>query len=162
MATVNDLITDALENLLVQADEAEIEASEAKTAVRVLNQMMAAYAAEGINLGYTTVNSLDDPLTVPDGALLGMGYNLSLLLAPKYVKGAVARTLVMAARNGYHTLVKLGRTSIAQQYPGTLPVGSGNEDPGYYDRKFYPGEEDTILSEQNGSISLENDTEDSI
>lgn len=162
MTTVRDIIVDALEDLVVQADEAEIEPSEAKTAIRVLNQLMAMYDSDGISLGFTTVNSLDDTITIPEGAVLPVVSNLAMRLAPKYLTGEVPSHLIVAARKGYKILCKIANNRITTAYPGTLPIGSGNEYPAYDFDKFYPEQSGTILSEQNGSISLEDGTEESV
>lgn len=157
MTTVKDIVTDALEDLVVQSDEAPIEASEAKTAIRVLNQMMAMYASIGINLGYTEVDSLDDRITVPAGAMLGIVSNLATRLAPKYITGTVPLTLLKASAEGYEALLRMAISVGATVYPSTLPVGAGNSYPD--GSTFYPDQSNTVLSEQNGSISLEDDTE---
>ena len=160
MTTVRDVITDAMEDIVVQADEAPIEPSEAKTAIRVLNQMMAAFDSDGISLGYTIVNSLDDEITVSAGAVLGITKNLAVNLSDKYLTGEIPAKLLRAADKGVKTLRNIAVTVGSTDYPGTLPRGSGNDYPDYSDSTFYPGLGDTILSEQNGSISLEDETEE--
>ena len=150
-----------MEDLVVQADEAPIEPSEAKTAIRILNQMMAMFDSKGISLGYTVVDSLDDEITVSDGAMLGISSNLAVYLAPKYLTGEIPSTLLFAAKTGMDTLMQIGVSVGSTYYPGTLPRGSGNDYPDHTDSTFFPGLGDTIESEQNGSISLEDETEES-
>ena len=60
METADAIVTDALQELIIQASEASINPDEAQTAIRYLNRMMARLAARGINLGYTNVSSLGD------------------------------------------------------------------------------------------------------
>jgi len=160
MTSVETLITDAFEDLVIQSDEAPIEPSEAKTAIRALNQMMSKLASDGINLGYTKVNSLDDEVTIPEGAIDGVIANLALRLAPKYVSGPVAASLVKAAKEGYETLLNIAVTPGYLSFPSTLPIGSGNTDYGSTRTDFFPEEESTVESEQSGSISLESSTEE--
>jgi len=160
METVNDIITDALEDLVIKADEAPIEPSEAKTAIRTLNRMMHQFASKGINLGYTEVNSLDDEITVPLGAMDGIVSNLAMRLAPKYLSSGVPATLALAAEEGYNTLLRIAIQPGYTRYPDTLPIGSGNKEYNGNDTNFYPAEEPTVESEQSGSISLESSTEE--
>jgi len=160
METVRDIITDALEDLVVKADEAPIEASEAKTAIRILNRMMHQFASQGINLGYTEVNSLDDEITVPLGAMDGIVANLAMRLAPKYLSSGVPAALALAAEEGYNTMLLIAVQPGYTRFPSTLPYGSGNESYRGSTERFFPAEEPTIESEQSGSISLESSTEE--
>jgi hypothetical protein len=160
MTTTNEVITDALEDLVVQADEAPIEASEAQAAIRFLNDRMTAWDALGITLGYTIVSNLSDEVTVPAGAIMGIKAQLAIDLAEKYnvdVKAGVVRR----ASEGLAAILNLsdiGSNSMA--YPDTLPRGSGNQSDLHTD-PFYPDEQSTILAETGGSIALESETEES-
>ena len=84
METANSVILDALQLLIVQADEAPIEPSVAQTAIRHLNRMMYRFDAEGISLGFNVIENLGDTVTVPIGALDGMVYNLAIAMAPHF------------------------------------------------------------------------------
>ena len=159
METVRDIIVDALEDLVVQADEAPIEPSEAKAAIRALNRMMAEYATKGINIGYTIVDSLDDEITVPLGAMDAIVANLAIRLAPKY-KAVATPELTKAASDGEDALYRLDTDIPETQYPETLAIGSGNTQYGDWDDVFYPDQSSTILAEQGGSIGLESSTEE--
>ena len=158
MATANEIIVDALEDLVVQADEAPIEPSEAQAAIRYLNDRMAVWDAMGIALGYTRVLKLSDVVTVPDGAIMGIKAQLSVDLAEKFgvdVRlGTIKRAVdgLKAIRN----LADLRAKSMS--YPSTLPIGSGNAQESVYD-PYYSESEGTILTETGGSIALEEGTE---
>ena len=161
MATTQEVITDALEDLVVQADEAPIEPSEAQAAIRFLNDRMAAWDAMGITLGFTLVSNLSDLVTVPSGALMGIKAQLAIDLAEKYdvdVKPGVVRR----AKEGLNAILNLSGLGAGEMaYPSTLPVGSGNEGTGtWVDDHFYPDLENTILTETGGSIALESGTEE--
>lgn len=160
MAKVNEYVVDALEDLVVQADEAPIEASEARACIRVLNDMMTMFAANGINLGYTVVSDLGDDVTIPDGAIMGVKAHLAIMLADKYEVDVSAR-LQWKADQGMRAMLNLAVETTASKYPSTLPRGSGNSYPGFRSSAypFYPDEESTILEETGGSIALEDDTE---
>ena len=69
MATTADQMVKAiLGKILVRASEAEIQPDEAQDTVFAMNNYMTALAVSGINLGYTVVDDLSDPITVAPGA----------------------------------------------------------------------------------------------
>jgi hypothetical protein len=135
MISANEVITDALEEIVVQADEADIEPSEGEAALRILNDMMAMWRAKGVNLGYSTISSLGGYLTVPRGAILGIKYNLAIALAEKY-DVMVSPQLVTKARDAWEAILELSHNRLEEsEYPDTLPTGSGNYS--FYQRTFY-------------------------
>lgn len=154
-----EIITDAMEEIVVQADEAPIEPSEGRAALRLMNDMMLSYAARGVELGYTVVNSTGDVITVPLGAIRWMKLQLAIELAPKY-SAAVTETMMVKVRDAYKGVLNLVIDNADMEYPSTLPVGSGNDYPDVSDTHFYPDKNDTILTETGGSIALEEDTEE--
>jgi len=156
---VNEIVVDALEDLVVLAEEAKIPQSEARAVIRGLNDMMALWDAKGISLGYTEVSDLGDIVTVPPGAIAGIKANLSIKLAHKYEVDPKP-SLVQAAKEGLKACLNLAFQAASSNYPPTLPQGSGNTYPGYTDSTFYPDQQDTILTETGGSIALEDDTEE--
>lgn len=156
---VNEIVIDALEYLIVQADEQKIPQSEAKAAIRTLNDLMSKWDAQGISLGFSEVSDMGDIMTVPIGAKMGIKTNLALALAPKY-NVAPDAGLVMLARDGYRALLTLAVDTAPMEYPAELPMGTGNTAPDTTDDLFYPDETDTILTETGGSIGLEEDTEE--
>lgn len=155
---VSEIVIDALEDIIVQAEEAPIEQAEARAAIRVLNDMMYAWAATGIEIGYSEVSDMGDPVTIPLGAVRGVKANLAIDLATKY-DVVPSEAVRVKAKEGYRACVALSINMAGSDFPSTLPQGSGNTYPGYTDNTFYPGQEDTILSETGGSIALEDDTE---
>lgn len=154
-----EIITDALEEIIVQADEAPIEPSEGRAAMRILNDMMFSYAARGVQLGYSAVSSTGDEITVPLGAIRWMKIQLAIELAPKY-DAAVTPVMLQKAKDAYQAVLNLAIDNADSEYPPTLPQGSGNDYPDYSSSTFYPDQEDTILTETGGSIALEEDTEE--
>lgn len=155
--TAGDVIKSALQEILKQASEAPLEPDEQRDAILYMNRFMTQIAAQGIALGYTIVTSTTDEITIPDGAINGLVFNLAIRLAPQFGK-IVDQTLRDNARDGIdamrHIAVKKGRTF----FPSTLPRGSGNEDT-HTDRHFYREQGGHILTEQNGPILLEDDTD---
>lgn len=158
METASSLINDAFQEILVQANEQPTQSVDFQFAVRYLNRMMAALAANGINLGYTKVSSPNDAITVADGAIEGMIFNLAARLSPSF-DIAVSPELAMNARNGMNSMRKIANRIQPTQMPCTLPIGSGNEgDYSYSDNHFYPCQPDEALTEQDGAILLETQT----
>ena len=156
----SEVITDALEDLVEEQEEADVPQAEGRAGIRALNDMMFDWAANGIYLGFTEISDLGDPLTVPPGAIRGIKANLAIDLATKY-NIEPSSSLVKKAREGFRTCQALSVDSNAMEFPSTLPQGSGNTYPSYADDTFYPDLEDTILTETGGSVALEADTEES-
>lgn len=137
MATAAQVIKAALQRILVQASEAELQPEEYSDAIFAMNNLVEGYEADGLVLGWTTVTSLSDTLTIDDGAVRGLISNLAIELAPDY-GGEVDAALVKQAADGMRTIEKIGVTITAATNPSTLPKGSGNYS-GWPNDDFYPG-----------------------
>ena len=147
MATAAQVLKSALQRILVQASESELDANEYSDAMFSMNNLMAQYASEGISLGYTEVNNLSDTITIPDGALVGLIANLAVHISPDY-NGNVTQALAMAADTGLKTMRKIAVVIPDAAYPSTLPIGSGNTScAGDYQSNYYPDKQDEILTE---------------
>lgn len=156
--TAADIIQDALQDIVVQGSEAPLEASETQAAIRYMNRYMARLSAGGVNLGYTKVSNLGDPITIPDGALDGLRANLSPLLAPMF-DVRVSPELMKAARDGERVMYSLGVQLRELAYPSRLPIGSGNENFGFSENQhFYPDRQNEIRTEDGQNIIAESDT----
>ena len=158
MTTAAQVITQILNEINVRASESALEADEVQDAIFALNSYMASIAADGINLGYTEVENLGDPITVPSGAIMGMVANAAIMLAPTF-DADVSQALVLKARQGLSAMRKLGVSISSMNYPDTLPVGSGNERD-WDDDHFYHQDDPTIATEggAGGSVGLEQKT----
>ena len=159
MTTAKEIIVDALEDILVQQEEAPIEADEARAAIRYLNDLMAMWSAKGINLGYTVVSNLSDTITVPDGAKAGIKAALAIALDAKYGGKNISESLIKRAQAGYRAIQALSVRPGSMDFPSTLPRGAGNSQPGYTFDPFYTNSNEQVLSEGDGTIALEDDTE---
>lgn len=160
MEKAGDIIKDALTEITVLGAEAPVEPTDAQGAIRYLNRMMAAFDADGIDLGYTAVDSFGDDVTIPAGAYDAVIPQLSVRLWDQYADGQpVPSTLLARAISGKNTLRNLTVTIGASEFPNTLPIGSGNEWDSSRNDKFYPDLQDEILAETTGSIGLEESTE---
>lgn len=158
METAASVISDALEDILVQAAEQPLLAVDFQKGRRVLNRMMDEFAAQGLNLGYTKVTEPTDPITVPDGAISGIIANLAKKLLPSYDMPVTAE-LLLSAKEGLDAIRNIAVDIEPTQYPCTLPIGSGNEHNNAFNTNhFYTCPEDEILTEQEGSILLESNT----
>ena len=160
METAQTVINDALQEILVQASEQPIQPVDFQTARRYLNRMMSSFDAQGISLGYTKVANPNDIITIPDGAIEGVIFNLAVRLLPQYDLPLTAE-MQRNAREGREAMLNIALEINATPMPCTLPIGSGNE--GDYvdnDYHFYPCPSDEALTEQSGSILLEDQTND--
>jgi hypothetical protein len=161
--TAATVIKSAMQEISVQASEAPLEASEIQDAILYLNRLMASLAADGINLGYTSVSDLGDIITVPSGATGPIVALLAASMWSQYSEPGVQLDFALAARadDGRKTLLNLSLDSIGPTlYPDTLPIGSGNEiDLGSGQDHFYGALDAEILQEQGGTISVETGTE---
>ena len=159
MEKASTIIKDILQEVLVQASEQPIQGADSNTVIRYMNRYMASLDAQGVSLGYTKINNPDDPLTVPDGALEGIVFNVAKRILSQYDVVPVP-TFIQNARDSEKVLFRLGVTIEPTAYPDTLPMGSGNEWDAQYESPFYAGVSgNDIATETNRSIGLENDTE---
>lgn len=154
METAQVLINDALQELIVQAIEQPIEQVDFNIAKRYMNRMMAELAADGVTLGYTQIVNPADLVTIPDGAVNGLIYNLALHLATTY-DVAVSPELAVKAADGKRIMTKIAVQPSPSNYPDSLPIGSGNTGENERDYTFYSEQPDTIDTENGGVIGLE-------
>lgn len=94
----SQVITDALVALNVIRAGQTPTADQQDQVIRRLNQMMAAWEADGKRLGYIPIGTVTDTLTVPDGALLGIMTHLAIHIAPSFGATISAELAAMAER----------------------------------------------------------------
>jgi hypothetical protein len=156
--TAEYVVKKVLDMLVVGASEASIPAVDAQNVIDYMNDYMLSIDATGIKLGYTEVNSLGDTVTVPAGAIRGVIANVAMLVAPSY-DVQISQGLALQAKAGQKAMLRLGSGIGPTQYPSTLPRGSGNyNDGGFRRSNFYNDLESSILSETNGPILVEDNT----
>ena len=138
--TAGEIVRDALTELTIQAQEQSIPAVDINTGIRYLNNMMTMLDADGCKLGYTIVDSPNDVVTVPAGAIVGIKFNLAMMLANGFDVD-VGRELATFARDGKRIMYKLGVNLNKMNFPSTLPIGSGNEGNAelYEEQHFFSG-----------------------
>lgn len=119
---------------VVDANEAP-EAEDYADGVRALNAMMAAWAIDGWDLGWTVVSSPNDEITSPVWADEALIHNLAVRLRPHY--GAALDPDVLAmARTGMATIsAYIARKVEEEKHPRVsycdLPVGTGQRSCGF-------------------------------
>jgi len=147
MATVKEVVTDALEEILVQAAEEPIAAADGETGIRYLNDMLTMWEILGVNLGFTEVENMGDQLTVDPGALFGIKKLLAISLAPKF-NAEISPVLYQQAKIGWEAILDLTFEITAIQYPSTLPIGSGNSigHSSNISSSYYPELNEAILT----------------
>lgn len=146
MATVTEFVTGALQLLEVKTAEAAITSAEAEDGLVSLNDMMNEWNVDGINIGYETLDSIEDEVFVTLGSEGAIKANLAVYIAPEYGR-IVSASLEARAIRGKRSV----RGSIplnSSEYPDSLPIGSGNEDNNFVadgdspgnlrSSKFYP------------------------
>jgi len=156
METAESVINDALQEILVQASEQALQTVDFQTGRRYLNRMMTTTPYN--LLGFTTVTNPSDAITIPDGAIEGVIFNLAKRLLTSYDMSLTAE-LLQSARDGLAEIRKIAIVVKPTSFPCTLPIGSGNEQENTFNNQhFYPCPDDELLAEQGGSILLESDT----
>ena len=159
METAQSIIDDSLQAILVQASEQPIEPVDFQTARRYLNRMMATTPYN--NLGYTIVTQPNDPITVADGAIEGIVFNLAVKMLATYDMPLTAE-LNQNAKDGLQEIRRIAVTVQPTAFPCTLPIGSGNEQENTFNNNhFYPCPDDELLTEREGAILLESNTHES-
>lgn len=136
--TAESLVSDILQELLINAAEQAIPAVDFQTGVRYLNRWMSMQDADGVKLGYTEVTNPTDPITVPAGAINGIIANVALQLATTY-DVVVTPELAAKASQGLNVMIKLGSPIIGTSYTSNTPRGTGDVDDTFSDFKFYSG-----------------------
>ena len=147
---VGSIVEASLTMLGIRLSQAALEADEAVDGLFSLNDMMAEWEVDGINVGYEALDETTDIIHVSAAAIAAIKPNLAIYLAPEYGR-IVTNALLRRAKNSKKAL----RSSIQlrrAQFPDTLPIGSGNEDNNFgadgdsagslRSSKFYPSNEE--------------------
>lgn len=127
METAQSVISDILQELLIQGAEQATRSVDFQTALRYMNRFMAEEDAMGTKLGWTTVSNAADAITIPAGAINGLIYNVAMQLATSYDTN-VNPLLFDKAKKGLNVMRVLGNPPPKSSYPSTMPIGSGNNE----------------------------------
>ena len=152
----NELIRDAYQEIGKIAAEQPIAGDETNTAIRYLNNLI--YSKAYLLTDYTVITSGSDPITTPDSFNMWLIKALAIKLSPQFGTLESYMPLKEDEKDAWcSVLIQLSRIE-APQINGNLPYGSGNRTPGNYTDRFYRESDNGVLTEQNGSIVVEDDT----
>ena len=154
--TKRQLVVQAFEELGLGAYVFDLEPEQLQSALRRLDSMMGTWDGKGIRLGYPISSpessDLDDDSNLPDAATETVFTNLALRLAPSFGKIPSTDTKT-TAREGYQVLLGKAAHPIESQFPGTLPVGSGNKARGIQN-PFMPEPTDPLKTGSDGVLDF--------
>lgn len=151
MTTAVEVAQRALKRILVQADDAPLDASDYADFYDSMNAFMAALEGENCVLGYTPVFDAADVITIPDSCIRGLVANMALEVSPDYGVSP-AGDLREQARRGLRVMRHLGRPRIKTSYPAFLPIGAGQWDT--YENPLYGVSPRCLLTLGNHGVNL--------
>ena len=154
MDTAQSLISDALQEILVQTSEQPLLTDDFQIGRRYLNRMM--NGSPFVGLGYTNVTLPNDLITIPDAASEGVLFNLAKRLLTAYDRPLTA-SLEESAKNGLDNIRRITVVITPTAMPCTMPYGSGNNTNENL-TTFYPCPTSEVTTEEGGSILQESTT----
>ena len=137
MATPNDFIKDALEDLGYLAAEIPLEPADANKAFTILNDMLSEWGTTGILPGAAPVAGLADTVRVPRFAHAAIKKNLAGLCAAPF-RRPITQELAASIKASNTALLRITAKIGDVKLPDTLPRGSGNECGYWDDDRFFP------------------------
>jgi len=84
MTTTATLVARSLRLIQVIDPTQPVKATDMTTAIEALNAMLRRWEADGLALGWQSVENPSDPLPLPEEAEEAVAYNLAKKLAPEY------------------------------------------------------------------------------
>ncbi len=126
MATPNDFIKPALEDIGYLAAEIPLEAADANKAFDIFNDMMSEWGTTGILPGAAPVAGLTDTVRVPRFAHAAIKKNLAGLCAAPFRRPITAE-LAASIKASNESLLRITAKIGDVAFPDTLPTGSGND-----------------------------------
>lgn len=102
----------------------DVTPSERQTTLSMLDSMVAAWQAMGVNFGYSLPGGLTDESGVPDWAQEAVVMNLAMRRAPSLGKTPSPETRT-AARVGYNVLMGRAVMPQSQKLQAGVPMGAG-------------------------------------
>jgi hypothetical protein len=125
MATNNDLFKTALAALNVISEIETPSAEQGAFCLARLNDMMATWGEDGIDIGYYVQSSPTDTAPIPDWAREGVESNLAIKIAPRY-NATASPELVATAMNSYATILRKAIVENARTANmDHMPLGAG-------------------------------------
>lgn len=102
----SQLIRDALVLLNVIRETETPSAEQQATGSRHLNEMLAEWEADGKPLQYVPVGTVTTTLTIPDGSIRAVKYNLAVAMAPSF-GATVSQEVIAIAMAGAALISKI-------------------------------------------------------
>lgn len=103
MPKVADIVSRALRIIRVTDSHDSPPAQDMADGIAALNSMMRRWEANGLALGWSSVDGPDDQAPLPDEALEAVAYNLALKLRPEY-GAALEPDVIQTAAHGLNEL----------------------------------------------------------
>jgi hypothetical protein len=137
MATGSYVINRAYRKMGIRDEEESISAAQLVDGLADLNDMLSSWEPV-YQLGFVRLDSADDKLRVPSFAVSAIITSLAVYLGSS--NGIPVRDSLAAEAIAARNAMEIGLSEpIVAEYPSTLPLGSGNELPGYGDdQRFFP------------------------
>lgn len=132
MTTNADFINDTYRLIGVVPEVGSASAEQGEIAVRVLNDMLADWSAQGVDINSTPIENLTDDCEIPQGDRQAVKYNLAIRLYGIYPRDGGLRPDILAlALSGYERLLNESLEDQQTEADMThLPIGAGNRGPG--------------------------------
>lgn len=124
MTKAIDIIRAALQHIRVVDAQGPVDNNDAVEALRALNAMMTAIEADGINLGWSNVSTIEDTLPLPPEAEEAIGYGLAARLRARYGVSPDADIVGLAAAGAGMLRALSASTRYARLCYDDLPMGN--------------------------------------
>jgi len=136
MTTAAQIVNAAAEDLEVKTAEMPLEAADFQVFFDRMNDMLLEWADIGLTPAFTEVFNGSDTVSIEPNARAAVKSNLAIRCASAFQK-QVTMALAETASSSLSRL-EASTAFIDVQFPGTLPLGSGNDCPSsYLDDRFF-------------------------
>ena len=152
----SELIRDSYQEIGKVASQQPITGDETATAIRYLNNLM--YSKAHIIVDYTVVTSASDEITTPDVFNMWMVKALAIKLSTQFGTLESYMPLKEDESEMWNSVLIQLSSIPAPQLNGNVPYGSGNRTPGNRTDRYYSESDSGVLTEQNGTIIVEDAT----
>lgn len=155
-------ITQAFDEIGLAGYVFDLSPEQLNSALLKLDAMMAQWNAKNIKLGYPLATSpqnsnIDQETDVPLESAEAIYTNLAIRIASSFGKAVPIETKQFA-KIAYDTLLAAAAFPRQQQFPGTMPSGSGNKPWRNIDDPFLRDPDDSPLAiDSNGQLDFVGD-----
>lgn len=141
MATAREVIQFSLRYIGKETSLKKATTADYSVMLNVLNQLLDRWFKLGLRAATntTTIPGPESAVPYPDYALPAIQYNLAVDGWPLFNLGSpVASNVQVMADSTKNELWTIAAQNPHSVFPGSLPVGSGNEWDGVWSERFYP------------------------